>query len=190
MNTTVIITEIIKAILGMKFGWLLLLVVGIVMGLSLIKNMFSGAFNVAKFAGGFNIFNGSVQGKLLYYGLIIFGCFVVYSFIMRPTTSFDTDYRNNVHHNRDVYLDQRVGDVCSEKCAIAIQPFGFTILKLGCVKSCEASITQQTKVEKETPKLAITGIEISNVKPIEVKKLNPLSAPFRWISKLFTKGKA
>jgi len=104
--------NLLKFIMGMKVGYLLLGIGGIALVLSLIKNILTGSFNVAKFAGGFNIFTGSVQGKLIYYGLIIFGCFVVYSFIMRPTTSYDTDYRNNIHHNADVALDQRVGATC------------------------------------------------------------------------------
>ena len=60
-----IIMGLIKGILGMKFGWLLLIVVASVIGISLVKNIFSGSFNIAKFAGGFNIFTGSVQGKLI-----------------------------------------------------------------------------------------------------------------------------
>ena len=142
------IMTIIKFIMGLKFGWVILLGVLIIMGGSLIRNIFTGSFSIGKFASGFNIFAGGVQGKLIYYGLILFGCFVAYHFIMRPTTNFDTDYKNTITDNRDVYVDQRVGDICTEKCAVAIQPFGFTILKVGCVTSCEKSITQQPKIDK------------------------------------------
>jgi len=169
---------IIKFILGLKFGWLLLIVGGIIMGGSIIKNIFTGSFSVAKFAGGFNIFAGGVQGKLIYYGLMIVLALGLYHQITRATYDYDTDYKNNIRNNRDVYLDQRVGETCTEKCALAIQPMGFTILKVACVKSCSASITQQTKVEiPKVPEVIVN----------EVNKLNPLMAPFRWIKKVFKK---
>jgi hypothetical protein len=172
-----IVLALIKFLLGLKFGWVIVIVLGVVIGGSLIRNIFTGSFSVGKFLGGFNIFTGSVQGKLIYYGLLAILAFGLYHQLTRATVDYNTDYRNNVHHNRDVYLDQRVGDTCTEKCAIAIQPFGFTILKVGCVKSCTISITQTTKVE---PTPIVTK---------EIKKLNPLSAPLRWISKLFKRGK-
>jgi hypothetical protein len=118
---------ILKGLMGMKFGGLIAIMSGIVIGGSLIKNIFSGSFNVAKFAGGFNIFAGGVQGKLIYYGLIIFGCFVAYHFIMRPTYSYDTDYKNQIHHNQDVMIDQRVGTI--EGCNVNLF---FGLIKLGC----------------------------------------------------------
>jgi len=161
------IFAIIKIILGLKFGWLLLIAMAIILGGSLIRNIFTGSFNVAKFAGGFNVLSGGVQGKLIYYGLIIFGCFIVYNFIMRPTTSFDTDYKNNIRDNRDVYLDQRAGETCSEKCIIAIQPLGFTLLKVGCIKSCQTSITQQTKVDS-VPVITTTPIVSQSIKKVSI----------------------
>lgn len=109
---TNLLLGLLKGIMGMKFGWLVAIVLGVVIGGSLIRNILAGSFNVAKFAGGFNIFTGGVQGKLIYYGLIIFGCFTVYHFIMRPTYSYDTDYKNQIHHNQDVAVDQRVGATC------------------------------------------------------------------------------
>jgi hypothetical protein len=170
-----IILGILKTILGMKFGWLIAIIIGFIIGGSIIKNIFSGSFNVAKLVSGFNPFTGAIQGKLIWLAIWCFIFFTAFQFIMRPTYSYDTDYRNNIRNNRDIYLDQRVGDTCIEKCAIAIQPLGFTILKVGCVKSCEVSITQTTKVEKDDTQVV-------------VKKLNPLTAPLRWISKLFKKG--
>jgi len=104
--------SIIKFILGMKVGWLIVSIAGLFIGGSIIKNIITGSFSVGKFFGGFNIFAGGVQGKLIYYGLIIFGCFVAYSFIMRPTYNYDTNYRNQIHHNRDIAVDQRVGATC------------------------------------------------------------------------------
>jgi hypothetical protein len=122
-----ILLGLLKGILGMKFGWLIAIVVGVILGGSIIKNIFSGSFNVAKFASGFNPFTGSVQGKLIYYGLIIFGCFVAYHFIMRPTNSYDTDYKNHIHNNQDVMIDQRVGT--NNACDVNLF---FGLIKLGC----------------------------------------------------------
>jgi hypothetical protein len=118
---------IIKFLLGMKFGWLILIGGGIIVGGSLIRNIFTGSFSVGKFLGGFNILAGGVQGKLIYYGLIIFGCFVAYHFIMRPTTSYDTDYKNNIQHNQDVMIDQRVGT--NNACNVNLF---YGLIKLGC----------------------------------------------------------
>jgi len=101
-----------KMILGLKFGWLLLIVVAIILGGSIIHNIFTGSFNVLKFASGFNPFIGSIQGKLIWLAIWCFIFFTVYQFIMRPTYSYDTDYKNQIHHNQDVMVDQRVGATC------------------------------------------------------------------------------
>ena len=119
--------NLIKTIMGMQLGHLLLIGGGFIIGLSIIKNIFTGSFSVGKFLGGFNFFAGGVQGKLIYYGLIIFACFTVYHFVMRSTYSYDTDYKNHIHHNADVFTDQRVGT--QEGCAFE---FGFGLIKLGC----------------------------------------------------------
>jgi hypothetical protein len=157
MDINAIGLGIIKGILGMKFGWLILIAVGTLVGFSLIKNILSGSFNVAKFAGGFNIFTGSVQGKLIYYGLIIFGCFVAYSFIMRPTTSFDTDYKNTIHHNQDVMIDQRVGN--SEGCDVNLF---FGLIKLGCKQQ---PITKTVIVTDDSSKVVETPNSITKTQP-------------------------
>ena len=121
-----IILGLLKGVLGMKFGWLIAIVAGILIGGSLIRNIFTGSFSVAKFASGFNIFAGGVQGKLIYYGLILFGCFVAYHFIMRPTYSYDTDYKNQIHHNQDVFIDQKVGAGCIPTKIL------FGLIQIGC----------------------------------------------------------
>jgi len=177
MNNLII--PILKFIMGMKIGTAIALIGGGLVLITLIRNILIGTFNVSKFAGGFNIFSGSIQGKLIYWGILAILAFGLYHQLTRSTFNYDTDYRNNIRNNRDVYLDQRVGDVCTEKCVLSIQPLGFTILKFGCVKSCESSITQKTKVEtsKELPKITET----------KIIKLNPLFAPFRWIRKIFKK---
>jgi hypothetical protein len=119
-------------------------VAGIIIGGSLIKNILTGSFSIAKFASGFNPFAGGVQGKLIYYGLIIFGCFCVYHFIMRPTYSYDTDYKNQIHHNQDVMIDQRVGTI--EGCTVNL---GWGLIKLGCKSQ---PITKTVNVNPECEK--------------------------------------
>jgi hypothetical protein len=64
------ILAIIKFVLGLKFGWIILVIGAIIFGGSIIRNIFTGSFNVAKFAGGFNLFAGGVQGKLIYYFIV------------------------------------------------------------------------------------------------------------------------
>jgi len=107
-----IIFGLFKIIFGTKFGYLLAIGIVILFGGSLIKNIFNGSFSVTKFFSGFNPFSGGVQGKLIYYALIAFGCFLVYSFVMRPTYDYNTDYKNQIKNNEDVILDQRVGATC------------------------------------------------------------------------------
>ncbi len=103
---------LLKGILGMKFGWLIVIIAGIIIGGSLIKNVISGSFSIGKFASGFNPFLGGVQGKLIYYGLLITLALAIYHQITRPTTDYDTNYKNQIHHNRDIAVDQRVGATC------------------------------------------------------------------------------
>ena len=123
---------LLKGLLGMKFGWVIAIVIGIIIGGSIIRNIITGSFSVAKFASGFNPFIGSVQGKLIYYGLIIFGCFVAFNFIMRPTYSYDTDYKNQIHHNEDVLVDQRVGATCIPTKIL------WGVIQIGCNSSAQS----------------------------------------------------
>jgi hypothetical protein len=107
-----LIFGLIKIIFGMKFGYLILIGIVVILGFSIIKNIFSGSFNVVKLASGFNPFTGAIQGKLIWLAIWCFIFFTAYQFIMRPTTSYDTDYKNQIHHNEDVLVDQRVGATC------------------------------------------------------------------------------
>lgn len=102
----------IKMILGMKLGWVIISILGLLIGGSIIRNIFSGSFSVIKLVSGFNPFTGATQGKLIWLIIWCFIFFTVYQFIMRPTTSYDTDYKNQIHHNEDVLVDQRVGATC------------------------------------------------------------------------------
>lgn len=110
-----ILFTVFKFILGLKFGWVIIIVVGSVFALSLVRNIIAGSFSVTKFASGFNPFTGSVQGKLIYYGILAILAFGLYHQLTRATeeTNYDTDYRNNIHHNADVIVDQRVGPGCT-----------------------------------------------------------------------------
>ena len=134
--------NLIKTIMGMQLGHLLLIGGGLIIGLSIIKNIFTGSFSVGKFLGGFNFFAGGPQGKLIYYGLIIFACFTVYHFVMRPT--YSTDYKNNIKGNQDIFIDQKVG---SDGCAFE---FGFGLIKLGCnSKSPSKTVNNNYKSQPE-----------------------------------------
>jgi uncharacterized membrane protein len=126
MNATTILMSLIKWILTQKFGVVILIVVGVILLISLVRNILSGSFNVAKFAGGFNPFTGSVQGKLMYYVIFAILAFGLYHQLTRATTSYDTDYKNQIHHNQDVFIDQKVG---ATGCDVNLF---FGLVKLGC----------------------------------------------------------
>jgi hypothetical protein len=134
---------IIKLVLGMKFGWVILLVLGIILLLSFVKNIISGNFSVGKLAAGFNPFTGAIQGKLIWMAIWAFIFFTAYQFIMRPTTSYDTDYKNQIHHNDDVIIDQRVGPGCEPTKIL------WGLIQIGCkgesIKKEENNTTNENK---------------------------------------------
>ena len=101
-----------QIILNMKIWQLIATVGGLLIAGSLIKNIFTGSFNVSKFVNGFNPFLGGIQGKLIWLAVWCFIFFTAYQFIMRPTYNYDTNYRNQIHDNQDVAIDQRVGATC------------------------------------------------------------------------------
>ena len=127
MNATSILMSLIKWLLMQKFGIVILIVVGVILLISIVRNILSGSFNVAKFAGGFNPFVGSVQGKLMYYAVFAILAFGLYHQLTRSTTNYDTDYKNQIHHNQDVFVDQRVGT--STGCDVNLF---YGLIKLGC----------------------------------------------------------
>jgi len=154
MNVTTILMSLIKGILTMKFGWVILTVVGIVMGLSIVKNIFSGSFNVAKFAGGFNIFTGSVQGKLIYYGFLAILAFGLYHQLTRAT--FDTDYtntyKNNIHNNENVTVDQsQTIQTPEDTLLIGIKIFGLRIGISAQSKPKPVTIIDNKKIDQVAP---------------------------------------
>lgn len=91
----------------------LLTIIGVLVGvISLVVNMLKGSFNISKFFGGFNIFSGGVQGKLIYFAVLAIVGYGLIHQLTKATTEYNTDYRTNLHHNRDVAVDQRVGVTC------------------------------------------------------------------------------
>jgi len=145
--------NIMQTILNLKVGYLILIVGGLLLVGSLIKNILYGSFSLGKFVSGFNPFTGSIQGKLIWLAIWCFIFFTVYQFIMRPTTNFDTDYKNNVHHNDDVIIDERVGN------SGCVFEFGWGLIKLGCQQKPIISnineITEKDKVIDQRPKIVI-----------------------------------
>lgn len=137
-----LILNILKLVMGMKFGWVILLVVGIVLGGSVIRNILTGSFSIAKFASGFNPFGGA-QGKLIWLAIWCFIFFTAYQFIMRPTTSYDTDYKNSIHHNEDVFVDQRVGASCIPTKIL------WGVIQIGCNSDSQKKITNNVEEKIE-----------------------------------------
>jgi hypothetical protein len=121
-----ILLGLLKGLLAMKFGWLIAIVIGVIIAGSIIKNVINGSFSVAKLASGFNPFTGSVQGKLIYYGVLALLAFGLYHQLTRATTNYDTDYKNKIDHNQDVMIDQRVG---AKGCDVDLF---YGLIKLGC----------------------------------------------------------
>ena len=146
--------SLIKGILTMKFGWVILTVVGIVMGLSIVKNIFSGSFNVAKFAGGFNIFTGSVQGKLIYYGFLAILAFGLYHQLTRATftTDYTNTYKNNIHNNESVTVDQsQTIQTPEDTLLIGIKIFGLRIGISAQSKPKPVTIIDNKKIDQVAP---------------------------------------
>lgn len=141
-----------KLILGMKFGWVILLALGVILIFSLVRNIISGSFSVGKLASGFNPFTGAIQGKLIWLAIWAFIFFTAYQFIMRETISYDTDYKNQIHHNDDVILDQRVGPQCiPTKFLWGLIQFGCNseaIVKNETNNSCNCKVEEKKQEEK------------------------------------------
>lgn len=109
-----IITTIIKVVVGFKGGIWILIGLGILFVFFLIKNIFNGSFSIAKFFGGFNVFSGSGQGKLIYY-FVIFSIVAavalgIYHKFVQTTFTYDTSYKNDIHGNENVSISQNVNE--------------------------------------------------------------------------------
>jgi len=155
-----IILTVIKFILGLKFGWAIFLGVGVIFGGSIIKNILGGSFSVTKLLGGFNLFAGGVQGKLIYYGVILILAFGLYHQLTRATTNYDTDYKNNINHNQDVLVDQRVGT--NNACDVNLF---FGLIKIGCKQ------LPITKIVNNNPVCEKCNSTKVDVKPINKGKI-------------------
>ena len=99
-------------------------IVGVVIFVGvLVFNILKGTFSISKFFGGFNVFAGAVQGKLIFYAIIAAVAFGVYQKIIQPTVR--TDYKNNIKAET-VYIDQK--PILPEiKYAFRLQSFGLDI---------------------------------------------------------------
>jgi hypothetical protein len=133
---------LLKGIMGMKFGWVILLVVGLLIGGSLIKNIITGSFSIAKFASGFNPF-GFAQGKILWLAIWTFIFFTTYQFVMRTTYTYDTNYRNNFNNQGDNLVDQRVGATCIPTKIL----WGF--IQIGCDSGSQKKVINNIEENKE-----------------------------------------
>ena len=76
--------------------------------ISFVLNLIKGTFSVTKFVGGFNIFSGQVQGKLIYYGilLLIAGAVAFGIYTKMTQATYRTDYKNQIKAET-VNIDQR-----------------------------------------------------------------------------------
>jgi hypothetical protein len=144
---------LLKGIMGMKFGWVILLVVGLLIGGSLIKNIISGSFSIGKFFSGFNFFAGGVQGKLIYFAVLAILGYGLLHQLTKATTEYNTDYRNNIHHNDDVIVDQRVGE---SGCLVNL---GWGLIRFGCNQEA-IKVTKEDKVADQTTKNKIPKTNI------------------------------
>jgi hypothetical protein len=140
-----LVTSVVKSIVGMKFGWIFLVIVAIIALLFIIKlihNITTGSFNVVKFASGFNLFNGQVQGKLIYY-FIIFSivsaiALGIYGKITQDT--FENNYKNVIKNNEEVTVDQRQIVVSpDDNLLIGIKLFG---LKVGITHTSKPKVRE------------------------------------------------
>jgi hypothetical protein len=163
--------SLIKWLLMQKFGIVILIVVGVILLISLVRNILSGSFNVAKFAGGFNLFTGSIQGKLMYYAVFAILAFGLYHQLTRAT--FDTDYtntyKNNIHGNENVTVDQSQHIQTPEDALlIGIKIFGF---KLGVSVQSQPKPVTIIDNSKINQKSKITPVVI----PKKEKKVDKIS---------------
>lgn len=172
-----IILGLLKGILSMKFGWIIAIVVGIVVGGSIIRNIFTGSFNVMKFASGFNIFAGGVQGKLIYYGLLAILAFGLYHQLTRATydTDYTSNYKNNIVWNRDVNIDQKqIINNPEDNLMIGIKIFGF---KIGISRPVKSKVIQNINnkaIINPKSQTSTTSVISNSVSKSEKKKSNTL----------------
>ena len=162
--------------------WILVSLGGVVIFIMiLLKNIFSGAFNVTKFFGGFNLLAVGVQGKLIYY-FIIFTVFAILAYglyhkLTEATNDFTNNYRNNVHDNQQVTLDQK--QIINTDVSCFGISLGHSCLGFATPSVPKVETTTQNKVSNNTLTGAKTEITTKPIKPL-VKKAKSNIFSFTW----------
>ena len=133
-----------------------LIVIGILAFIGiLVKNIITGEFNLTKFVGGFNIFSGPVQGKLIYYG-VIFSIVAAVSlgiYHKLTQTTYAANYKNQIKAEQ-VVVDQKViYPTPEDNLFLGIKIFG---LKLGItIQSRPKPVITENNAVKENGKKSI-----------------------------------
>jgi hypothetical protein len=86
-------------------------------------------------------------------------CFALYHKITDAT--YSSDYKNNIHNNQDVIVDQRAGN--NQGCSVEL---GFGLIKIGCKQQPITKITNN-EVDKTTS-TTIVPKNVTNSKPVAV----------------------
>ena len=107
-------------------------------------------------------------------------CFGVYRKIVQ--TTYSSDYKNNIHHNQDVIVDQRAGN--NTGCSVELL---YGLVKIGCKQAPITKITNNGV--SATPASTIT-VPTSPKTNTVVKKISPIgkvltfiSTPYQWLKK-------
>jgi hypothetical protein len=133
-------------------------------------NIAKGTFSIAKFFGGFNIFAGGVQGKLIYFTIFAILAFGLYHQLTRSTLNYDTDYRNSIRNCDTVNVDQRV-QTPEKKYLFRLQILGLDAHFFEVGASATKVVVNNQKITT-TPKVekAITAIPVETQKIVKKSK--------------------
>lgn len=165
-----LVLGMIKNLLGMKLIWIIVIAVVVLIVIFLIKNIVKGSFDVAKFAGGFNVFSGQVQGKLIYYFIIfsIVAAVALGIYAKFTDDTYSNTYKNNISNNNEVYVDQRqIIESQEDTLMIGIKLFG---LKIGLTAKGHPKSNTTIDNKKVTGKIIVSGTN-----PPAPIKVNPTS---------------
>jgi hypothetical protein len=141
-----------------------------------------------------------VQGKLIYYAIIFaIGAAIalgIYAKFTQSTYDYNTSYKNNIHDNGNVTIDQRVNEP-EKKYLFRLSLLGLDVkfLELGSVKS---TVTTTNKATKNVTGAAVVKVtDATTNKPVDVvvtppvkkvttigKVFNFITSPIRWLKKI------